>query len=127
MSNEVFFNAAETLEDDSSVSEAPRYPLFPVRTVADAWREWEVGIFGRPPLKALERRWGAKLRPTAAQRVAWCRRKVIIDEVERLMRAGRSGEAAVAELEALRAGRTLPKLIDVLSRRRHQQKSIEKV
>jgi hypothetical protein len=42
---------------------------------------------------------------------------VILDELTRLIARGRSEEAAVAELEALRAGRHLRRLIEDLKGR----------
>ena len=90
--------------------EPPMYDLFDARTVADAWREWSVGIAGRPALQGLEDTWGHLLRPTARQKTAWYRRKLILDELRWLQAHGRTEEAAVVELEALRAGRSLYKL-----------------
>ena len=65
----------------------------------DAWREWDVGIIGQKPLRKLEEKWGALLRPTQAQKVAFCRQKVLIDEVYLLVRQGRTVEDAVGQLE----------------------------
>jgi hypothetical protein len=81
-----------------------------IRTVIDAWREWKEGIAGQPPVEQLEQDWGPKWRPTSAQRIAFCRRKVILDEVYRLVQTGLSPDDAVAQLEALRNGRSLTKL-----------------
>lgn len=97
--------------------EPPAYDLFDARTVADAWREWSVGIAGRPALKGLEETWGYLLRPTARQKTAWYRRKLILDELRWLQAHGRTEEAAVVELEALRAGRSLYKLGNSLKTR----------
>jgi hypothetical protein len=55
---------------------------------------------------------GHLLRPKPKDKTAWSRRKVILDELKRLIARGRTEEAAVAELEALRAGRHLRRLID---------------
>lgn len=99
-------------EGSSPRASAPAYELFDARSVADVWREWSVGIAGRPALQVLEQEWGHFLRPTARQRTAWSRRKVVLDELRRLIARGSTEEAAVAELEALRAGRSLRRLID---------------
>jgi hypothetical protein len=84
--------------------------LMDLRTVADAWREWKEGIAGFPAVELLESCWGAAWRPEAKQRVAFCRRKVIWDEVNRLLQAGLTQNDAIAQLEALRSGKSLYKL-----------------
>jgi hypothetical protein len=58
-------------------------------------------------VEELERVWGGAWRPTGKARVAFCRRKVIWDEVARLMRAGLSAEEACGDLERLRDGGSL--------------------
>jgi hypothetical protein len=58
-------------------------------------------------VQELERVWGGAWRPTGKARVAFCRRKVIWDEVARLMRAGLSAEEAIEGLEQLRDGGSL--------------------
>jgi Transcriptional activator of glycolytic enzymes len=73
-----------------------------VRTVADLWREYKEGLAGGPAVEKLEAEWGARWRPLPKQRTAWCRRKVILDEVLRLIQTGLSPEDAVVELEARR-------------------------
>lgn len=75
---------------------------------------------GGPALKDLEKIWGCRWRPTAAQRTAWCRRMVLYTELHRLQNNGHSADEAVAELEVLRAGRSLRKLIDELTARRQR-------
>ena len=109
--------------DSASRSQgAPEYILFDARTVADVWREWREGIAGRPPLQGLEETWGHLLRPKPKDKTAWSRRKVVLDELTRLVARGRTEEAAVAELEALRAGRHLRRLIDDLKGRQKARK-----
>jgi hypothetical protein len=103
--------------DANTSRRAPEYTLFDARTVADVWREWKEGIAGRPALQELEETWGHLLRPKPKDKTAWSRRKVILDELTRLIARGRSEEAAVAELEALRAGRHLQRLIEDLKAR----------
>ena len=98
----------------------PQYTLYAARTIHDIWREWEEGIAGGPALKDLEEQWGHHWRPTAAQKVAWCRRMVLYTELQRLCATGCSADEAVAELEALRAGRSLRKLHDLLVTQRKQ-------
>ncbi|XP_044721454.1 centromere DNA-binding protein complex CBF3 subunit [Hirsutella rhossiliensis] len=61
----------------------------------DVWKEWEEGV-------------------------QFCRRKVIWDELLARMASGKCKEAAVAELELLRAGRSLNRLVDELKQRRRR-------
>ena len=90
-------------------------------TVKDVWREWQEGLAGQPAIKELEEKWGSRWRPTNAVRVQFCRRKVIWDEVLARTARGRNADEAVAELELLRAGRSLNHLVDELKRRRQGQ------
>ena len=87
-------------------------------TVKDVWREWQEGIAGQPAIRELEEKWGSRWRPTNAVRVQFCRRKVIWDEVLARVARGKSADAAVAELELLRAGRSINHLVDELKQRR---------
>ncbi|PMD14622.1 hypothetical protein NA56DRAFT_734929 [Hyaloscypha hepaticicola] len=89
-----------------------------VFTVKDAWREWQEGLAGRPALRELEERWGSRWRPGNAIRIAFSRRKVIWDEVLARTARGKSVNEIVAELELLRAGRSLSSLVEELKRRR---------
>jgi hypothetical protein len=59
-----------------------------VWTVADLWQEWKVGLGGAAPIEQLEKRWGARWRPSRAQKTAFCRRKVILDEINCLVDLG---------------------------------------
>ena len=97
-------------ESPATLDQLPAYTLMDLRTVADAWREWKEGIAGFPAVEQLESSWGAAWRPEAKQRVAFCRRKVVWDEVNRLIQAGLTQNDAVAQLEGLRGGKSLYKL-----------------
>jgi Centromere DNA-binding protein complex CBF3 subunit, domain 2/Transcriptional activator of glycolytic enzymes len=89
-----------------------------VFTVKDAWREWQEGLAGRPALRELEERWGSRWRPGNAIRIAFSRRKVIWDEILARTARGKSVDEVIAELELLRAGRSLSSLVEELKRRR---------
>lgn len=91
-----------------------------VYTVKDAWREWQEGLAGRPAIRELEERWGSRWRPGNTVKVQFCRRKVIWDAVRARIARGRTEEEAVAELEQLRAGRSLNQLVDELHQRRQR-------
>ncbi|KAG6990365.1 High-osmolarity-induced transcription protein 1 [Fusarium oxysporum f. sp. conglutinans] len=94
--------------------------LAKVFTVRDVWKEWEEGIAGQPAIQVLEETWGSRWRPGNGIRVQFCRRKVIWDELLARTASGKSEEEAVAELELLRAGRSLNRLVDELKQRRRR-------
>ena len=102
------------------VGEAPPVvtSLAKVFTVQDAWREWKEGLGGRQPVQDLEGRWGSLWRPGNNLRVQFCRRKVIWDAILARIARGKSEEDAVAEVERLREGQSLNRLVDILRRRR---------
>ena len=75
---------------------------------------------GRPAIQELEERWGSRWRPGSMIRVQFCRRKVIWDELLTRVARGQSEDEAVAELERLRADRSLNRLVDVLKQRRRR-------
>ena len=107
------------------LDQLPAYTLMDLRTVADAWREWKEGIAGFPAVEQLESSWGAAWRPEAKQRVAFCRRKVVWDEVSRLIQAGLTQSNAVAQLEALRGGKSLYKLALLLQQMQRARGALE--
>ena len=92
--------------------------LAKVLTVEDVWREWKEGLGGRPAVQELESKWGSHWRPGNTLRVQFCRRKVIWDTILARIASGRSEEEAVAEVERIRAGKSLNRLVDTLRQRR---------
>jgi hypothetical protein len=101
--------AAEPTTQSTSTG-PPAYNFISARTVGDVWREYKERIAGGPAVEELERQWQARWRPTTAQRTAWSRRKLVIDEVERLIRTGLAPADAVAVLEDQRGSLTLRNL-----------------
>jgi hypothetical protein len=101
-----------------AITSPPAYQLLDLRTVADAWREWKEGIAGKPAVEQLESVWGPKWRPSAAARTAFCRRKVIWDEIHRLLQVGLALDEAIGQLEALRNGKSLLKLAALIQQQR---------
>jgi hypothetical protein len=103
--------------------------LTKVFTVQDVWKEYVEGFAGRPAIRELEDRWGSRWRPGNAVRVQFCRRRVIWDALLGRIAQGKTEDEAVAELEALRAGRSLNQLTDRLRRRqqprRRPQEAVE--
>jgi len=117
------------LQDDSSTNsivisntrsdvEPPVYTLIKARTVNEVWREWNEGILGGPAVKDLELKWGSRWRPLPKERVAFCRRKVIIDDILKQQQHGESVSDAVTALELVRGDRSLDWLIKEIKRRR---------
>jgi hypothetical protein len=92
--------------------------LAKVLTVEDVWREWKEGLGGQPAVQDLEDKWGSRWRPGNTLRVQFCRRKVIWDAILARIARGRSEEEAVAEVERIRAGKSLNRLVDTLRQRR---------
>jgi hypothetical protein len=70
--------------------------------VPEVWREWTYGLGANPSVQSLERSYGATWRPSSRERVMFCRRKVIIDEIYTRHSKGLSLDAAVEELELVR-------------------------
>jgi hypothetical protein len=108
--------APEPLEPDMLVVAV----LAKVFTVRDVWKEWVEGIAGQPAVRVLEETWGSRWRPGNRVRVQFCSRKVIWDELLARTASGKNEEEAIAELELLRAGRILNRLIDELKQRRRR-------
>lgn len=97
--------------------------LAKVFTVEDVWREWKEGLAGRPAIQELEGQWGSRWRPGNTLRVQFCRRKVIWDAILIRIAGGRSEAEAVAEVERIRAGGSLNRLINTLKQRRQLRSS----
>lgn len=95
--------------------------LMKAHTVMEAWSEWKDGRLGQPAIRDLEERWGSRWRPSNIIRVQFCRRKVIWDAVLNAITRGKSEEDAIEEVEQLRAGQSLNKLVDRLKQRRRHR------
>jgi len=88
-----------------------------LRTVRQLWDEWFTGLNGRPSIDQLNKEWGSRWRTDSKEMNFYSRRKVIIDEIFQRTVAG-NWQAAVAEVESLRAGASLDKLITVIKKTR---------
>ena len=97
--------------------------LAKVFTVADVWREWKEGHGGQLAIQKLEDQWGSRWRPGGTIRVQFCRRKIIWDAVSSRIARGKSEAEAVAEVERLRDGGSLNRLVDTLKQRRQQRRN----
>ena len=96
----------------------PVYTLVKACTVSEVWREWNEGILGGPAIKDLELKWGSKWRPLPMERVAFCCRKVVVDDLLKQQQRGQSVSDAITALELLRGDRSIDWLIKELKRRR---------
>jgi hypothetical protein len=82
--------------------EPPTYQLSRcITTILDLWREWTVGLGGQLSVEALDERWGSRWR-CGAEFQFYSRRKVIIDEIKRLVAGGREAIDVVDSLEEQR-------------------------
>lgn len=75
----------ETLNTSASDG-PPTYVMCPkVVTLVQLWREWNVGLAGKPSVQSLEDLYGYKWRSsfTNAQKMWFSRRKFLIDEIKR--------------------------------------------
>jgi hypothetical protein len=96
--------------------EPPTYQLSRgVTTILDLWREWTVGLGGQLSVEALDERWGSRWR-CGAEFQFYSRRKVIIDEIKRLVAGGREAIDVVDSLEEqrLRSKASLSQVINAL-------------
>jgi Centromere DNA-binding protein complex CBF3 subunit, domain 2/Transcriptional activator of glycolytic enzymes len=73
-----------------------------ISTVPDLYKEWTFGLGSAPAIQALEDAYGARWRPSQAERVFFSRRKVIISEIQRRQAEGEAPEAVAEELDLVR-------------------------
>ncbi len=69
--------------------------------IQDIWREWTEGLGGQLSVEALDDWWGSRWRQ-GAEFQFYSRRKVIINEIKRLVRTGRGAKDVVESLERQR-------------------------
>jgi hypothetical protein len=101
---------------ESLAAQPPTYHLSRgITTIPDLWREWTVGLGGQLSVEALDERWGSRWRH-GAEFQFYSRRKVIIDEIKRLMAGGREAVDVVDSLEEqrLRSKASLSQVINAL-------------
>jgi hypothetical protein len=101
---------------ESLAEQPPTYHLSRgITTILDLWREWTVGLGGQLSVEALDERWGARWRH-GAEFQFYSRRKVIIDEIKRLVAGGREAVDVVDSLEEqrLRSKASLSQVINAL-------------
>ncbi|KAI1468999.1 transcriptional activator of glycolytic enzymes-domain-containing protein [Daldinia caldariorum] len=92
----------------------PQYKYGTVGTVEEVWKEYREGMDGQPAIEELDAVWGSRWRPEPRGRTWYSRRKVIWDKIKEYMSEGLDEEEAVKEVEKLRDGNTINKLIRML-------------
>ncbi|KAH9885364.1 transcriptional activator of glycolytic enzymes-domain-containing protein [Xylariomycetidae sp. FL2044] len=94
-----------------STSAPPHYEYRTLGTVDEVWKEYREGIEGQPAVEELDSVWGSRWRPEPRGRTWYSRRKVIWDKIKEYMHEGMDEDEAVREVERLRDGGTINKLI----------------
>ncbi|KAI1421130.1 transcriptional activator of glycolytic enzymes-domain-containing protein [Xylaria sp. FL1777] len=92
----------------------PQYDYRTVATVEEVWKEYREGMGGQPAIEKLDSLWGSRWRPEPRGRTWYSRRKVIWDKIREFINEGMDEDAAVQEVEKLREGGTINKLIRML-------------
>lgn len=92
----------------------PSYDYRTVATVEEVWKEYKEGINDQPAIEELDATWGSRWRPEPRGRTWYSRRKVIWDKIKDHMADGMEEDEAVREVEKLRDGGTINKLIRML-------------
>ncbi|ETS73086.1 hypothetical protein PFICI_15261 [Pestalotiopsis fici W106-1] len=92
----------------------PAYDYRTVGTVEEVWKEYREGIDGQPAVEELDATWGSRWRPEPRGRTWYSRRKVIWDKIKEYLADGMGEDEAVREVEKLRDGGTINKLIRML-------------
>lgn len=92
----------------------PLYDYRTVGTVDEVWKEYRQGMDGQPAIEELDATWGSRWRPEPRGRTWYSRRKVIWDKIKDFMAEGMGEDEAVREVEKLRDGGTINKLIRLL-------------
>ncbi|ORY61721.1 transcriptional activator of glycolytic enzymes-domain-containing protein [Pseudomassariella vexata] len=99
----------------------PAYDYRTVGTVEEVWKEYKEGMDGQPAIEELDATWGSRWRPEPRGRTWYSRRKVIWDKIKEYIADGMDDESAVREVEKLRDGGTINKLIRMLQEERKEK------
>ncbi|KAK8070065.1 hypothetical protein PG994_006681 [Apiospora phragmitis] len=99
-------------------SDARLLPKQTVGTVEEVWKEYREGMDGQPAIEELDATWGSRWRPEPRGRTWYSRRKVIWDKIKDFIAEGMEEDEAVKEVEKLRDGGTINKLIRSLQEER---------
>lgn len=99
----------------------PAYDYRTVGTVEEVWREYREGMDGQPAIEELDATWGSRWRPEPRGRTWYSRRKVIWDKIKEYIESGMREDVAVQEVEKLRDGGTINKLIRMLQEEKKEK------
>ncbi|KAK8053221.1 hypothetical protein PG996_012522 [Apiospora saccharicola] len=99
----------------------PAYDYRTVGTVEEVWKEYREGMDGQPAIEELDSTWGSRWRPEPRGRTWYSRRKVIWDKIKDFIAEGMEEDEAVKEVEKLRDGGTINKLIRSLQEERKEK------
>ncbi|KAI1432546.1 transcriptional activator of glycolytic enzymes-domain-containing protein [Xylaria sp. CBS 124048] len=99
----------------------PVYDYRTLSTVEEVWKEYREGMDGQPAIEQLDATWGSRWRPEPRGRTWYSRRKVIWDKIREFTAEGMDESAAVQEVEKLRDGGTINKLIRMLQDERKEK------
>ncbi|KAI0503436.1 transcriptional activator of glycolytic enzymes-domain-containing protein [Xylaria bambusicola] len=99
----------------------PQYEYRTVATVEEVWKEYREGMGGQPAIEKLDSMYGSRWRPEPRGRTWYSRRKVIWDKIREYINEGMDEDAAVQEVEKLREGGTINKLIRMLQDERKEK------
>lgn len=97
-----------------TASGPPVYDYGTVSTVREVWQEYRTGLAGQPSVESLDAAWGSRWRPEPRGRTWYSRRKVVWDKIKELVADGLDEDDAVAEVERMRGGGTINRLIRIL-------------
>ncbi|KAI1821459.1 transcriptional activator of glycolytic enzymes-domain-containing protein [Xylaria intraflava] len=104
-----------------STAVPPQYDYRTLSTVEEVWKEYREGMDGQPAIEQLDATWGSRWRPEPRGRTWYSRRKVIWDKIREFTAEGMDEDAAVQEVEKLRDGGTINKLIRMLQDERKEK------
>lgn len=103
----------------------PTYDYRTVGTVEEVWKEYREGMDGQPAIEELDATWGSRWRPEPRGRTWYSRRKVIWDKIKEYIAEGMDEDEAVKEVEKLRDGGTINKLIRTLQDERKEKGGVD--
>ncbi len=107
--------ATPHVPETSNGKEIPKYTMSrSIRTVVGLWKEWSIGFNQNDPsIFSLNQHFGSKWRSENSERTHYCRRKVIIDAIERHHKAsGIPHTALTQELDNFRNSVNPPRALD---------------
>src|SRR5208282_6873845 len=108
--------------------EPPKYRMCrAVRSVEALWREWTVGLQGKPSIETLDRKWGNRWRAGRQSELQWYSLRLeAIREIRRIAQAQRTSEEAAMWQVSLQQQRTRCSLDQLCKQLRASRKAQSK-